>query len=365
MTTKRPLRVFLCHSSADKPAVRELYQKLRAEPWIEPWLDEEELFPGQDWETEIEKAVEASDVVLVCLSNGSINKRGYVQKELRFALDIALEIPEETIFIVPLRLEECTPPRSLRDWQYADYFDGQQERAFEKLLISLKTRTNLIDLKGKSETKEEMVHLTSGNMEGNRFVREKKVAKSNKEEQKKIDISKNASYIKKDSKPPTFEKNSSKQFVETESEAKEKHQNSAKSKEALKDQIRTTFIVNKGVFSVYTETGRLFLGCIVGLIVSIYVLFFEVKSTSFAQTLTIIALWMGWFGVIGLITYPHKFSLVLLGLGFVIVGMMSVTSGGYSSTLDALISFVYTGITLGLFTGGLISRIFYWIKILK
>ncbi|MBL0344200.1 hypothetical protein [Candidatus Villigracilis affinis] len=36
--TNRPLRVFLCHSSNDKPAVRELYQKLRAEPWIQPWL---------------------------------------------------------------------------------------------------------------------------------------------------------------------------------------------------------------------------------------------------------------------------------------------------------------------------------------
>jgi len=140
MTTNRPLRVFLCHSSNDKPAVRELYRKLRAEPWIQPWLDEEELYPGQDWETEIEKAVEISDVVLVCLSNGSINKRGFVQKELRFALDIALEMPEETIFIVPLRLEECTPPRSLRDWQYADYFEGQRDRGLQRLLVSLERR---------------------------------------------------------------------------------------------------------------------------------------------------------------------------------------------------------------------------------
>jgi len=38
-------------------ATRELYQKLRAEPWIEPWLDEEELFPGMDWNLEIEKAL--------------------------------------------------------------------------------------------------------------------------------------------------------------------------------------------------------------------------------------------------------------------------------------------------------------------
>jgi len=148
MTINRPLRVFLCHSSNDKPAVRELYQKLRAEAWIQPWLDEEELYPGQDWDMEIEKAVEASDAVLVCLTNNSINKRGYVQKELRFVLDIALEIPEETIFIVPLRLEECIPPRSLRDWQYADYFPIEQhERAFQRLLVSLKKRADSLGLK--------------------------------------------------------------------------------------------------------------------------------------------------------------------------------------------------------------------------
>jgi formylglycine-generating enzyme required for sulfatase activity len=147
MTTNRPLRVFLCHSSQDKPAVRELYKKLRNEPWIQPWLDEEELYPGDDWELAIEKAVENSDVVLACISNGSINKRGFVQKELRFALDVALEMPEETIFIIPLRLEECSPPRSLRDWHYADYFEGQRERGFQRLLVSLKRRADSLGLK--------------------------------------------------------------------------------------------------------------------------------------------------------------------------------------------------------------------------
>ncbi|MDP1624728.1 MAG: toll/interleukin-1 receptor domain-containing protein [bacterium] len=69
----RPLRVFLCHSSNDKPAVRELYQKLRAEPWIQPWLDEEELYPRQDWNMEIEKAVEAADAIIVCPTKNLIN----------------------------------------------------------------------------------------------------------------------------------------------------------------------------------------------------------------------------------------------------------------------------------------------------
>lgn len=143
----RPLRVFLCHSSNDKPAVRELYQKLRAEPWIEPWLDEEELYPGQDWNLEIEKAVEDADAIIVCLSKGSITKEGYVQRELRIVLDFADYKPEGTLYIIPVRLEECEPPRRLRSWQYADYFEGQRERAFQRLLVSLKRRADSLDLK--------------------------------------------------------------------------------------------------------------------------------------------------------------------------------------------------------------------------
>jgi formylglycine-generating enzyme required for sulfatase activity len=142
----RPLRVFLCHSSNDKPTVRELYQKLRAEKWIDPWLDEEELYPGQDWNMEIEKAVEAADAIIVCLSKTSITKEGYVQRELRTVLDFADYKPEGTLYIIPVRLEECEPPRRLRPWQYADYFEGQRERAFQRLLVSLKRRADALGL---------------------------------------------------------------------------------------------------------------------------------------------------------------------------------------------------------------------------
>lgn len=42
------LRVFLRHASQDKLIVRELYQRLNAEDWIDPWLDEENLLADQD-----------------------------------------------------------------------------------------------------------------------------------------------------------------------------------------------------------------------------------------------------------------------------------------------------------------------------
>jgi hypothetical protein len=50
--------------------------------------------------------VEAADVVIVYLSNNSVSKEGYIQKEIRKVLDISDEKPEGTIFIIDL-LHKC------------------------------------------------------------------------------------------------------------------------------------------------------------------------------------------------------------------------------------------------------------------
>jgi hypothetical protein len=134
----RLLRVFLCHSSDDKEAVRELYRRLSAEKNIDPWLDDEKLLPGQDWDFEIDSALRASDAIIVCCSADSVKKEGYVQKEISRALNIAEEKPEGTIFIIPLRLDECQLPRRLSRWQRVDLFDN----GYKKLLRSLQYRTN-------------------------------------------------------------------------------------------------------------------------------------------------------------------------------------------------------------------------------
>ncbi len=140
--TARPLRVFLCHASADKPAVRELYRRLCADG-IDAWLDEENLLPGQDWQLEIPKAVRQSDVVLVCLSPRSINKEGYVQKEIRFALDVADEKPEGTIFLIPLRLEDCAVPERLGRWQWVNLFS---QNGYARLMRALQVRATGLGL---------------------------------------------------------------------------------------------------------------------------------------------------------------------------------------------------------------------------
>jgi formylglycine-generating enzyme required for sulfatase activity len=137
MSEPRPLRVFLCHAKEDKPAIRNLYSLLKSQPWIEPWLDEVNLLPGMDWDLEIYKALREADSILVCLSKESVAKEGYVQKEFKRALNFAEEKPEGTIYIIPLRLDDCAPPLKFQQLQWADYF---QPEAQKKLLQSLYLR---------------------------------------------------------------------------------------------------------------------------------------------------------------------------------------------------------------------------------
>ncbi len=134
---KRLLRVFLCHSKVDKDAVRDLYQHLVPDG-ISPWFDEEDLVPGQDWEVVIKKAVQNSDVVLVCLSKASVARRGFAQKEIRLALDVADEQPEGAIYLIPLKLEECEIPDRLKKWQWVEL---SHPSGYQKLINALRSRS--------------------------------------------------------------------------------------------------------------------------------------------------------------------------------------------------------------------------------
>jgi hypothetical protein len=97
--------------------------------------------PGEDWELTIRKAVHASDVVLVCISRASVTTRGFAQKEIKLALDEADEQPEGTIFIIPVRLDECEVPDRLHRWHWVNLFEanglGKLMNALEQRAIEL------------------------------------------------------------------------------------------------------------------------------------------------------------------------------------------------------------------------------------
>src|SRR5688572_23305948 len=175
--TKRPLKVFLCHASADKPKVRELYRTLKRRG-VQPWLDAENLIPGQNWEVEIPKALLSSDAIIICLSPNSIDKEGYVQKEITFALDKALEMPEGRIFLIPARLEECDLPYKLRQYQAVNLFEAD---GYTKLMKALKLRASQLKL---AEVELPKVGEITGEIE--KIVEEKKDVLPNVAAQERI-----------------------------------------------------------------------------------------------------------------------------------------------------------------------------------
>jgi hypothetical protein len=126
--------VFLIYAHSDKEAVHKLYARL-IKDGIRAWLDVEHLQPGQDWQHEIRKAILKSDVVIVCLSRAFDQQQGYRHEELKIALAKAKLLTDNEIFIIPVRLEKCDMPETLRHLHRVDLFETG---GYKKLILALR-----------------------------------------------------------------------------------------------------------------------------------------------------------------------------------------------------------------------------------
>ncbi|WNF13455.1 SUMF1/EgtB/PvdO family nonheme iron enzyme [Microcystis aeruginosa] len=134
---KSEIQIFLAHASEDKPAVLALHERLK-QAGYKPWLDKKDLIPGQNWRSVIPKAIANSQLFIACLSQRSIAKQGFVQREFKMALNQYADRPPNSIYLIPLRLDECEIPDlrqeeyglNLRDLHWLDYW---KEDGFEQL----------------------------------------------------------------------------------------------------------------------------------------------------------------------------------------------------------------------------------------
>lgn len=132
--SKRTLRVFLCYAHSDREMVRNLYNRI-VEAGIHAWLDSEDLQPGQNWQHEIRKSILKSDVVIVCLSREFNKQHGYRHEELKLALEKKELLDDDDVFVIPVRLEKCDMPDSLRNLHRVDLFEAT---GYKKLIRALR-----------------------------------------------------------------------------------------------------------------------------------------------------------------------------------------------------------------------------------
>jgi hypothetical protein len=88
----RPL-VFISYAREDNAPAERLYDALKLRGAV-PWIDSRDLVAGENWKRAITLEIRRADYFIALLSSRSVNKRGYVQKELREALAILDEVPE-------------------------------------------------------------------------------------------------------------------------------------------------------------------------------------------------------------------------------------------------------------------------------
>lgn len=130
------MKIFISYAKEDTDVAIEIFDFLKNNNQ-NPWLDRKSLVPGENWKVGIKRNLLNSDYFLVLLSNNSVEKRGFVQREIKEAIDLLDEFPEQGIFIIPVRIDDCLVTNyRISELHWIDLFDDFNG-GLEKILLSI------------------------------------------------------------------------------------------------------------------------------------------------------------------------------------------------------------------------------------
>jgi hypothetical protein len=123
---RRPKGVFFIYSRKDLAIAKELSSFLR-ESGFAPWLDVEQLVPGQVWRKAVVKAMQESGVAVVLLSD-NMNSSKESQAELTVAAKLLTAKDRNTFPILPIRLDDSEVPKYLAHVQWVNWNDPDAKK---------------------------------------------------------------------------------------------------------------------------------------------------------------------------------------------------------------------------------------------
>ena len=131
---KEKTKVFISHSSQDKPFARRLGNDLRGRG-ASVWIDEVEIKVGDSLIEKISEGLEENNALVIILSEASCSSE-WVKREVNIAL--TKEIQGKAIKVYPILLEDCEIPTFLIDKKYADFrLKKKYSAARETLILAL------------------------------------------------------------------------------------------------------------------------------------------------------------------------------------------------------------------------------------
>jgi hypothetical protein len=126
-------KVFISYAREDHEYAENLYSFLQTHDYS-PWMDKKELMPGQNWDYQIQTALRRADFIILLLSDNSVGKRGYVQREFNQAVIYCEEKLDSDIYIIPVKINKCEIPAKLNKFQWVEYSSND---AFNKILNAI------------------------------------------------------------------------------------------------------------------------------------------------------------------------------------------------------------------------------------
>lgn len=120
--TTPPCNVFLAYTHSDREGVLKFYEALRI-AGMRPWIDVENLLPGQMFHKEIAKAIERADVILAFISRHAVRESPWFAEELAASLGV---VQRKSAVLIPVRLEPVELPARLAQFQAIDGFGSCQ-----------------------------------------------------------------------------------------------------------------------------------------------------------------------------------------------------------------------------------------------
>ncbi len=127
------MQVFICYSRADQDFAHQLVEDL-TEYEVSVWMDVRSIPHGANWDMEVQKGLDASDILLVLLSPSSAASQNVADEWSYFI--------EKNKPILPLMIEPCEVPFRISRRQRVDFTKGYKE-GFEELLQALGNPTPL------------------------------------------------------------------------------------------------------------------------------------------------------------------------------------------------------------------------------
>lgn len=145
--------IFLSYASEDRKRVEPFYELLDSHGH-DPWMDTKKILGGENWDYEIQTALDRSDIIVVFVSKNSVDKRGYAQREIALALRKSEEKLVADIYIIPIQLDDGDYPHLLKGIQFLQAAKGD---IYDSLLASIEKAKGRATEKTKSAQTESEV----------------------------------------------------------------------------------------------------------------------------------------------------------------------------------------------------------------